>query len=502
MNSKFTCDFIKGRIVKKSFSKVIAENFWYKKETPAVFQTFHPFMIGFGRLYLHFKYFYETNIVAASNGYGWYYATEADGLAVGKMLYDMFLKNEERIRQKKEEWKRDLAKLHQAAEKIHRVNLSKLSTRQLAEIYKNFLGAFYIAWTIPLIYEMNMVYVGQVLAPQLQRRLKLSQGEFNEVLSVLSAPLEFSYVTCERLELLKLALKFSEAGLNRHFSKYYWMKSTYRRMGLYSKSEIKKLIRGERKKGQRHIEKEIKSLEELPSELSKKQKTLIEKYRISADDLKLFRAMGFYGDWQDKRKEMNIYGNHHLFVLLHEISKRLKVEIDLLACAFPTETQLALLGKAKLAKSELKRRWAFNLHVVDGHLKELFLVGSEAKRLKEILDRKIEERFREVKGMVASIGQTPRTRGEVRVIFDPHGQDMPKGAILVTPMTRPEFTHLIHKAAAIVTDEGGVTSHAAIVSREFGIPCVVGTGTATKLLKNSDIVQVDTETGTVVKLAD
>src|SRR3989338_1334008 len=192
MNSKFTCDFIKGRIVKKSFSKVIAENFWYKKETPAVFQTFHPFMIGFGRLYLHFKYFYETNIVVASNGYGWYYATEADGLRVGKMLYDMFLGNENLIRRKKQQWRQDLAKLHKETEEIHRIKLSELSNHELTVVYKDFLGAFYIAWTIPLIYEMNMVYVEQILAPQLRRRLKLSQVEFNEALATLSSWFESS----------------------------------------------------------------------------------------------------------------------------------------------------------------------------------------------------------------------------------------------------------------------------------------------------------------------
>lgn len=497
---KKTSDFVSGFIKVSDFEKTVRNNFWYRKETPAVFQTFHPFMVGFGMLSKHFKHFYETNIVACSNGYGWYYATEADGLKVGKMLYDMFFKNEDLIRQKKEQWGEDLEKLHQNVEKIHRVNLSKLSDNELAAIYNDFLAAFYIAWTIPLIYEMNMVYVEQVLAPQLQKRLRLSQVKFNEALAVLSAPLESSYVTRERLAFLKLALNFSEAVLSQHFDKYYWMKSTYRRMGLYSKSEIKKLIKGEVKKGKKHIKAEIKNLEELPKELAKKQKTLINKYKISARDQKVFRAMGFYGDWQDKRKEMNIYGNHHLFALLHEISRRLRLEIDLLTCAFPSETQIALLGKAKLKERELKRRYVFNLHVVDGHLRELFLEGDEARGFKEILDAKIEERFKEVKGMVASIGETPRIRGEVKVIFDPYGADIPKGAILVTPMTRPEFTHLIHKAGAIVTDEGGVTSHAAIVSREFGIPCIVGTGTATKLLKDGEMVEVDCESGVVVKL--
>ena len=246
--------------------------------------------------------------------------------------------------------------------------------------------------------------------------------------------------------------------------------------------------------------KEIKDIENLPRDLARKQKALIAKYKIKSLDRQLLEALAFLGNWQDKRKEMNIYGNHHLFLLLHEISRRLQMEVDLVACAFPSETVNVLLGKTKFDKSKLKGRFSYNLHAVDSHLREIFLTGSKARRIKEILDKKIEERFTEVKGMVASIGELTRITGEVRVIFDPHGAEIPRGAILVTPMTRPEFIHLIHKAGAIITDEGGVTSHAAIISREFGIPCIVGTGNATKLLKDGDKVEVDTQNGVVIKL--
>ena len=55
----------------------------------------------------------------------------------------------------------------------------------------------------------------------------------------------------------------------------------------------------------------------------------------------------------------------------------------------------------------------------------------------------------------------------------------------------------MRKAAAIITDEGGITSHAAIVSREYGIPCIVGTENATKVLKDGDRVEVDAIKGLV-----
>ncbi len=74
-----------------------------------------------------------------------------------------------------------------------------------------------------------------------------------------------------------------------------------------------------------------------------------------------------------------------------------------------------------------------------------------------------------------------------------------KGDILVTEMTTPDMVPVMKRAAAIVTDTGGLTSHAAIVSRELGIPCIVGTREATKKLKDGDVVTVDATSGKVYK---
>jgi len=73
------------------------------------------------------------------------------------------------------------------------------------------------------------------------------------------------------------------------------------------------------------------------------------------------------------------------------------------------------------------------------------------------------------------------------------------GDVLVTHMTSPDWVPLMRKAAAIVTDSGGMTCHAAIVSRELGIPCVVGTGEATKRLRDGELVTVDATQGTVIE---
>ncbi len=105
-----------------------------------------------------------------------------------------------------------------------------------------------------------------------------------------------------------------------------------------------------------------------------------------------------------------------------------------------------------------------------------------------------------VKGAVAFQGGV--VKGKVHMLFAL--EQIPtfkEGEVLVTPMTVPDFIPAMKKAAAIVTDEGGVTCHAAIVSRELKIPCVIGTKVATKLFKDGDVVEVDTVKGIVKKLS-
>ncbi len=90
--------------------------------------------------------------------------------------------------------------------------------------------------------------------------------------------------------------------------------------------------------------------------------------------------------------------------------------------------------------------------------------------------------------------------GPVKIIHSPKQIDKIKhGDILVAPQTNPDYVPAMKKAAAIVTDKGGRTSHAAIVSRELGIPAVVGTERASKVLKNEMVVSVNGATGEIFK---
>jgi pyruvate, water dikinase len=103
------------------------------------------------------------------------------------------------------------------------------------------------------------------------------------------------------------------------------------------------------------------------------------------------------------------------------------------------------------------------------------------------------------KELVRGLGAAPgMASGTVRVIGSREdAAELAEGEVLVTHMTAPDWVPLMRKAAAIVTDSGGMTCHAAIVSRELGIPCLVGTAEATKVLRDGQLVTVDAGRGTV-----
>jgi phosphohistidine swiveling domain-containing protein len=100
-----------------------------------------------------------------------------------------------------------------------------------------------------------------------------------------------------------------------------------------------------------------------------------------------------------------------------------------------------------------------------------------------------------VKGLTGSPG---KAKGPVKIVqSDKIDGNFPDGGVLVCAVTTPNYVPLMQKAAAILTDQGGILSHAAIVARELKKPCIVGTGNATKILKDGQVVSVDADNGAV-----
>lgn len=118
-----------------------------------------------------------------------------------------------------------------------------------------------------------------------------------------------------------------------------------------------------------------------------------------------------------------------------------------------------------------------------------------AKNRLFLQEKAVKETITTIKGSEAYKGTT---NGFVRVIYSKRQlPNFKEGEILVTEMTSPDYVPAIKKSAAVVTDEGGITSHAAIVARELKKPCIIGTKIATKILKDGDLVEVDANKGVV-----
>lgn len=124
--------------------------------------------------------------------------------------------------------------------------------------------------------------------------------------------------------------------------------------------------------------------------------------------------------------------------------------------------------------------------------------GSEAKELQKrvAVIFKGEKEFSNVlSGQSAYRGIV---RGRVKILNTYNDiEKVNKGDIIVASMTTPDFVAAMEKASGFITDEGGITCHAAIISREFHVPCIVGTGNATELLKDDDLVELNANSGKV-----
>lgn len=131
---------------------------------------------------------------------------------------------------------------------------------------------------------------------------------------------------------------------------------------------------------------------------------------------------------------------------------------------------------------------------------ELFIVQARPETVHAIKEQRFYEIYKlKGDGKVLCTGKAVGSKigqGKARVIMDVSGiSEFQAGEVLVTTMTDPDWEPIMKKASAIVTDKGGRTCHAAIVSRELGIPCIVGTEIATKVLKTGMEVTIDCTQG-------
>jgi len=243
---------------------------------------------------------------------------------------------------------------------------------------------------------------------------------------------------------------------------------------------------------------ELAKFQKEKNRLSRNQQELFNQLKLNAYEKQivlLARDSLVYKSW---RRELQSHAYYHAEFLLREIGRRLRLTLPQVRMMLPHEVKAGLLaGRVNL--KELNERLMI---VIYGAPKSTScLSGGRAVEFagKYFPKEHLGKLPKILKGTAAYKG---RIRGKVCIVNTPEDtKKMEAGGVLVSATTNPNLMPAIRKAAAIVTDEGGLTCHAAIVSRELKIPCVVGTNLATKVFKNGNLVEVDANRG-IVRLVE
>lgn len=245
--------------------------------------------------------------------------------------------------------------------------------------------------------------------------------------------------------------------------------------------------------------KKLLAIEAKQLKIAKQQQVkLIKKLKISLLYKRLFETAKDFSLTKLSRRHaqlLDLYLMHT--TLLSEIAKRLKLTRYQVQSMVKEEVKLALVN-GKYNKKKIAERLKHCAMYDEKGFEKIFL-GSMEKKIRGTVNDFVDKTVNEFSGQTAQPGFAS---GAVKIII--RAKDMAKmnkGDILVSIATDPDMVPAMKKAAAIITEQGGITAHAAIVSRELGTPCIIGTKVATKVLKDGDIVEVDANNGIVRKLS-
>ena len=247
-----------------------------------------------------------------------------------------------------------------------------------------------------------------------------------------------------------------------------------------------------------NIAKDLTILLKENKNILRQQQSIIKKFGIDIKHRALFKIAEDIIFYKALRKDCIYKGAWASENLFNEIGKRLGLTTHQARFIFNFEMKSALLYK-KYNKNNIKMRAREVVLHLRENKRDIILTGAKAYGfIKSLAVQKADTRISELHGQCAYPGKitgkvvlvnTPAMIGKIR-----------KGDILMAYATQPNLLPAMKKASAFITDFGGITCHAAIVAREWKVPCVIGTGNATKILKDGDIVEVDATNGLVKKI--
>ncbi len=419
------------------------------------------------------------------------------------------------------------------AESILKMDLSSRSDKELAGIIGEFMRAHEMAHAHSIVTTWFVDCNGQDLTNKLMAltdeyvKESGSAVKTSEAFSLLTTPTKVSLLNHEEIEsfeILKLILsdkKSAEAIRNlsdfdsipadvqtkikermlEHFNKWKWTPFGYlgpsHKVGDYLKfwqEQIKKDI---------EPDKEIKEKTAKFVETEENKSNLKKQLKISSNHCRVFDITADIVFLKGYRKDCTFHGYYVLDKILTEVGNRkflsknqLQVMtyfeiIDLLKSGKDPDMRLI---NERLKKSSVLGHKNGSIEILSGDKAEEFLKREDKYIEKDLIDKDATE----FKGVCACSGYA---KGVVKTVNTPEEMvKMKEGDIMLSHTTFPSLVPAMKKAAAIITEDGGVTCHAAIVSRELGTPCVTGIKSLTKVLKDGDMVEVDADKGIVRKL--
>jgi phosphoenolpyruvate synthase/pyruvate phosphate dikinase len=335
----------------------------------------------------------------------------------------------------------------------------------------------------------------------LEGEIKKSGINFTvQEIEILTGPEKMTYVQEEllsRFEIIKAAKRGSniEDLIRKHADNFYWYKNNWAHVEELTKEYFEKQIKKDIK-NYAEIGKERAAINKYLEEIKNKKEKIIRGKNISEDLKNVFYLFAALTDWRDERKKLSMAIVEHY---LYQIIKRLARENNI-----PEELALKLTFKditgwkiSAETLDEIKERRKGAVYYYKAKEKSCWLYGEKAQRIYKLLVDSL--RKEELTGMIANKG---KIIGKVKLVENKSDfKKFKKGNILVATMTRPEYMPLMKIAGAIITNEGGITCHAAIISRELNKPCIIGTQVATESLKDGDLVEVDADKG-IIKILE
>lgn len=344
------------------------------------------------------------------------------------------------------------------------------------------------------LYAFTPWAVDLVLAPRLNDELrKINVPKADEWFEVISTPTRYNRMTQQRIDLLKIAVKKDWSKLKDHTKKYFWLPIYNLGDKPWNEDDFKEHIK--------QIGNPVKELQQKEQELDKRKSNfqkIIKEINPNPPLKKLIEVCHLYTYLRDERVDEWRLVLYYIEPFYVELARRAKIEPEDSVNMLDEEI-VEFLETNKLPQNLQSRK--INHAIIYENDKLVVLTKTEdIENVKiERLGETEKKDITEIRGMAASRGVA---KGIVRVIRTP--QDLSKlkaGEVLVAHHTTPDYVVGMGKASAIVTDEGGITSHAAIVSREMGIPCITSTHIGSSALKTGDFIEVDAING-VVKIIE